>query len=124
MQERKEKGLCWFCDEKYHPGHKRTKPKIYLLKGMEGEEEKNEELGNKESALTLIETNEGEVRKLLGITLHAIAGSLALKTIRMFAEINHQKILVLIDTGSTRSFIDPNVARKMNISKEESCLTV
>ena len=39
MQERREKGLCYFCDEKYHLGHKCSRPKLYLLKGMEFERE-------------------------------------------------------------------------------------
>lgn len=38
MQERREKGLCYHCDEKYKPGHKCNKPKLYLLEGMEWEE--------------------------------------------------------------------------------------
>lgn len=42
----------------------------------------------------------------------------------LFAELNHHRVLVLIDTGSTHSFIDPNVARKANLSREESHLTV
>lgn len=57
MQERKEKGLCWFCDEKYHFGHKCTKLRIYLLEGMEGEVVEPEEPENEESTLAVIETN-------------------------------------------------------------------
>jgi len=38
MQERREKGLCYHCDEKYKPGHRCNKPKLYLLEGIEWEE--------------------------------------------------------------------------------------
>lgn len=38
-----------------------------------------EESENEEGTLALIETNDMEVGELLGITLHAIAGSLALQ---------------------------------------------
>jgi hypothetical protein len=46
MQERREKGLCYFCDEKYHQGHKCSRPKLYLLEGMEFKEEGEEEIFN------------------------------------------------------------------------------
>lgn len=46
MQERREKGLCYFCDEKYHQGHKCSRPKVYLLEGMEFEGEEEEETFN------------------------------------------------------------------------------
>jgi hypothetical protein len=39
MQERREKGLCYFCDERYQPGHRCNRLKIYLLEGMGMEEE-------------------------------------------------------------------------------------
>jgi len=35
MQERREKGLCYYCDDKYNIGHKCNQPKVYLLKGWE-----------------------------------------------------------------------------------------
>lgn len=124
MQERKEIGLSWFCDEKYRPGYKCNKPRIYLLDGIEGQEEENEETKNKEGTLAVIGSNQKKVGKLLGISLHAIAGSSAPKTRRLFAEINHQKVMILIDIGSTHSFIDPNVARKANLPREASLLTV
>jgi len=38
MQERQEKGLCYYCDDKYHIGHKCNRPKVYLLEGLEIED--------------------------------------------------------------------------------------
>lgn len=38
--------------------------------------------------------------------------------------INDKKVLVLVDTGSTRSFVDPNVARMEKLAMGESHLTV
>lgn len=49
MQERRDKGLCNFCDEKYHQGHKCSRPKLYLLEGMEFEGEEEEELEEEET---------------------------------------------------------------------------
>lgn len=49
MQERREKGLCYFCDERYHQGHKCSRPKLYFLEGMEFEGEGEEELKEEEA---------------------------------------------------------------------------
>jgi hypothetical protein len=38
MQECREKRLCYYCNEKFRPGHKCNRPKGYLLKGLEVEE--------------------------------------------------------------------------------------
>lgn len=62
MQERKEKDLCYYCDDKYQPGHRCNRPKIYLLEGMEleseeeegKEEEEEPNLPNKEVVLVLL----------------------------------------------------------------------
>lgn len=89
----------------------------------EEEEEEKEEIDPEEGSLAVIMKNE-EVGKLLGISLHAIVGSLAPKTMRILAKINHQKVLILIDTGSTHSFIDPYVARNAKLLREDSHLTV
>ena len=35
MQDRKEKKVCYYCDEKYEPRHKCERRQIYLLEGNE-----------------------------------------------------------------------------------------
>lgn len=39
MKERRENGLCYYCDAKWGPGHKYKKPKLYLLEEILLEEE-------------------------------------------------------------------------------------
>jgi hypothetical protein len=56
----------------------------------------------------------------LGISLHAIAGSPAPKTMRMMGRLNNQFAVVLIDTGSTNNFVDPDVARRAKLPIQES----
>jgi hypothetical protein len=38
MQEMREKGLCYNCDEKFQPGHRCNRPRLFLLEGVEFEE--------------------------------------------------------------------------------------
>ncbi|KAA8549923.1 hypothetical protein F0562_001607 [Nyssa sinensis] len=126
MQERREKGLCYFCDEKYHQGHKCSKPKLYLLEGMEfegeGEEELEEEKTFKQPDTEIIPAV--QQAEMLGISLHAIAGAPSPKTMRLVGKIGTCSVIVLIDTGSTHSFIDVNVARRAKLPMEEGHLAV
>ncbi|KAG6715674.1 hypothetical protein I3842_04G006200 [Carya illinoinensis] len=90
MEEMKSRGLCYYCDEKFHVGYKCSRPKLFLLKGLENEDK---EKGEDEGSLTVIQ-NEGpvvkdkEVGELLGISLHALVGSLSPKTMRVEGSIN------------------------------------
>ena len=89
MQERIEKGLCYFCDEKYHPGHKCSRPKLYLLEGMEFEREGEENLEEEETFDQLVTETIPTVQQaeLLGISLNAIAGAPSPKTMRLVCPI-------------------------------------
>jgi len=98
MQERREKGLCYFCDEKYHQGHKCSRHKLYLLEGMEFKEEGEEEWGEEEIF------NQPDIENilafqqvdLLGISLHAIARASSPKTMRLVGKLGHAQLLFLL----------------------------
>ncbi|KAG2695854.1 hypothetical protein I3760_07G031900 [Carya illinoinensis] len=126
MQERRDKELCYFCDEKYHWGHKCSKPKLYLLERMEFEggkrrEFKEEETLNQLNTVALPTTQQAE---LLGISLHAIARAPSPKTLRLVGKIGTCLVIVLIDIGSTHSFIDVNVVRRAKLPVGEGHLAV
>ncbi|KAA8524303.1 hypothetical protein F0562_010726 [Nyssa sinensis] len=122
MQERRAKGLCYYCDERFQPGHRCNKPKLFLLEGMKIEEIEDEEIDESMAVLNSEEPKNEEEEKgeLLGISLHALAGAYAPKTMRIEGVINKISVITLIDTGSTYSFIDPNVARKARLTVEDN----
>ncbi len=122
MQERIKRGLCYYCDDKYMPGHQCNRPKIFLLEGLNLEEEdaaQGEEVLVVDPLVEEPESSQGE-GELLRISLHAIASSPAPKTMRMMGRLNNQFAVVLIDTGSTNNFVDPDVARKEKLPIQES----
>lgn len=45
MQDRRKKGLCYFCDEKWHQGRRCLEPKFFLLEGMELSDSTNGAIG-------------------------------------------------------------------------------
>ncbi|KAA8530950.1 hypothetical protein F0562_005683 [Nyssa sinensis] len=87
MQERKDKGLCYNYDKKYQIGHRCSRPKLYLLEGLEWkveayEEKEEEETLNQTDIMVVQITQQAE---LLGISLHAIVGAPSPKTMRLKA---------------------------------------
>lgn len=38
MEERRKRGLCYNCDEKWHTGHKCKQPKVFVMEGVTQEE--------------------------------------------------------------------------------------
>ncbi|KAG7969461.1 hypothetical protein I3843_07G032400 [Carya illinoinensis] len=110
MQERRDKELCYFCDEKE-----------WNLKGEKEEEFKEEKTLNQLNTMALPTTQQAE---LLGISLHAIARASSPKTLRLVGKIGTCLVIVLIDIGSTHSFIDVNVVRRAKLPVGEGHLAI
>lgn len=52
MQERREECLYYYCDDRFQQGHKCSRPRLYLLDGLELEAEDDEP----EGALVIIQS--------------------------------------------------------------------
>jgi hypothetical protein len=108
MSERRKKGLCYNCDERWSSDHRCKNRKLYLMEEVEDEEAK------------LIEIEEEEVEAELEdekaeITLCALLGSTSPSTMRVIAILNVQKTVVLLDTGSTHNFMDGTLAKTLKL---------
>lgn len=62
---------------------------------------------------------EQQEAELLGISWHALAGVVAPRTMRVMGKIGEQLVVVLIDTGSTHSFVDQDLARRIRLPAEK-----
>ncbi|KAF5476973.1 hypothetical protein F2P56_003657 [Juglans regia] len=121
--EKRKKGLCYHCDEKWNPNHNCKKSKVYLLQGIE-EVEAIEE-GEEEIAL-IAELPMERDSKQKGvivepeISLNAITGTPSSKTMRLMGWIGSIQVVLLVDSGSTYSFMDPSIARAAKLSVDKS----
>lgn len=91
--------MCFNFNEKYTYGHKCKH--LFLIEANEMEEiVEDEEITDEEQDL--------------GISLHALAGRVIYQTLKIFDKFKNISISILIDTGSTHSFIDPRAAKQFN----------
>ncbi|XP_072066694.1 uncharacterized protein [Arachis hypogaea] len=118
IRARREKGLCYYCDDNYAPRH-RCKASYQLLIG---EEELQELLqgtteGNREvhESDTEEEEEEGEQQNPQ-ISLNAFEGEFYPETLRVKGTHANKQLLILIDGGSTHNFIKRSIAKKLNLS--------
>jgi len=77
MRERRAKGLCYTCDEKWSSSHVCKTPKLYLLHGVEiQQDEPTEEMffDSIEEFMLVEDQKPGECLEQPQISIHAISG--------------------------------------------------
>ncbi|WVZ17466.1 hypothetical protein V8G54_010448 [Vigna mungo] len=108
MQCRREKNLCFNCDERYTRGH-RCKPQFLLLTIFDAEEDD-------ESASTEDIPNSEWIPQAAGlISLHAFSGQWSPRTFRVTGSIYGYAVQILIDSGATHNFIQNKVAQFLHL---------
>jgi hypothetical protein len=103
MDERREKGLCFNCDNKYSKGHKCGEKKLFYI---DCEEEEDQELEPSQD-LDLEETTPM-------ISCHALVDISTPQTLKIQGYIKNKKVTMLIDSGSTHNFINYKLAKDLN----------
>ena len=91
--ERRRLGLCYNCNEPYSRGHNRVCRRIFFIDGFE-----------------LAEAEASEEAPVF--SLHAVAGVAVASTIQLCVHVGLAAFTVLVDTGSTHSFIGETAAQR------------
>ncbi|GJZ63642.1 transposon ty3-G gag-pol polyprotein [Tanacetum coccineum] len=105
---RREKGLCYYCDDKYSPGHRCTKPQFFMIQDLETEEEPPPFTDSAAAA----DYPEPQPE----VSFHAITGTNHPQTLRLAGRIKNKDVVVLIDGGSTHNFIDQTLVDRFGLS--------
>ncbi|PIN19069.1 hypothetical protein CDL12_08254 [Handroanthus impetiginosus] len=108
MKARREKNLCYNCDETYTPGHKCKQRHLFMMMTGEEEEMYGEEIVSSEVVREEVMIEEGKV------SLNALLGSMGKGVIRVDGIIVGKPIQILIDSGSTHCFIDEKLAETLS----------
>ncbi|OMO61303.1 Retrotransposon gag protein [Corchorus olitorius] len=104
IADRRSKGLCFNCDERFQPGHRCKK--LFWLEVMED----NDKEGQVEEHLNL---------EAAEISIHAITGTQSSQTMEINGTLDGNLLLILIDSGSTHSFLDSELVRRLNLQIEQ-----
>ena len=108
---RKAKGECFKCGEKWGPGHKCPKSvQLHVLEELlevfhlreDDEVCQNEEAESSEEELVVSEC--------------VVSGTMGKKTIRLQGLIQNHEVLILIDSGSSSSFISQQLVEKLGLA--------
>jgi hypothetical protein len=108
LEERKAKGLCFNCDNKYSKGHKCGEKKLLYI-DCEEEEEQEQEPSQDENVEAI---SSEELTPT--ISCNALAGISTPQTLKIEGYIKKKKVIVLIDSGSTHNFIHCKLAKDLN----------
>jgi hypothetical protein len=111
-----EKGKCYKCQEPWVPGHSRVckfKNQIHLIAIKDdGQGDSDTEEPQPD---TRIANDDNSLE--LEISMQALSGtSSKAQTFPLFVYIGIAKLLALIDSGSTITFLDPSVINKVHIA--------
>ncbi|WVZ62139.1 hypothetical protein U9M48_011919 [Paspalum notatum var. saurae] len=114
---RRNNGLCFQCGEKFGPGHmevcsKRTKPQVNALaiNDLDHQQELSDEVLNQ----LILEDDVAD--QFCSLSLHAISGTEGHACLKLRAIVNKKVMLILVDSGSSHSFINSAFVAKAGLS--------
>lgn len=116
LTEKRQKGLCYHCDQKYEPGHDCRKKKLYV---MIADEQTHD--GPTEEELAIIwEGNNGDTlpettKQLAKVSINAMNGSPGTGTIKLQGHLHGRPITILVDSGSTHDFISTSLVKQLQL---------
>ncbi|XP_020233863.1 uncharacterized protein LOC109813966 [Cajanus cajan] len=113
MQIRREKGLCYTCDDKFTPNH-RCPNKQYLLLQYEETEEPPDKPHSSEH---LTHPNPDPILDH-HLSFNALKGSNGVGTMRFQGSIQGVSVQILLDSGSSDNFLQPRLANYLKLPVE------
>ncbi|KAG8370608.1 hypothetical protein BUALT_Bualt13G0001100 [Buddleja alternifolia] len=112
MKARRDKNLCYNCDEVFVPGHRYKQRQIYLIITEEEEMAYCEDVGDED-------THEDQVLvEDMTISLNTMSGNTDLNTLKIKGVAYGLEIQILIDNGSTHCFLDENIVQRLGCVTE------
>ncbi|CAA0810632.1 Unknown protein, partial [Striga hermonthica] len=108
INRRREKGLCFKCEEKFMPGHRCKQAFVIEVANFDEEET---EVKEEPEPVDDIEAFNEEAE----ISMHAMAGIRGLRTMRLPAWVEDRQEIVLVDNGSSHNFINADLSYKLKL---------
>ncbi|PNY17392.1 Ty3/gypsy retrotransposon protein [Trifolium pratense] len=126
LQARREKGLCYNCDETYQRGHRCKRSFHILIVEPDDvvEDASSFQLDGTQVELEpvvdpTVQTTDPDPDPAQ-ISLHALMGHTIPQTLRVMGQIHNSPVAILIDSGSTHNFLQDRVARQLGLKTEQA----
>ncbi|RVW78323.1 Retrovirus-related Pol polyprotein from transposon 17.6 [Vitis vinifera] len=107
LDERRAKGLCFWCDEKFTPGHKCKRKQLYVMQ-IQVETDGEGPEGN------LQMEGLGEEDEQIQLSLNALMSNEDSQTMTLNGNYKGRSLFVLIDSGSSHNFLSSKVAKRVD----------
>lgn len=106
--------LCYFCGEKFDAEHlgkctKRPKPQLNALALNDFDVQLTK------STLNQLEIEDVLTQELCQLSINAMAGTESANSMRVRALVQNQVMLILIDSGSSHSFINSRLVQRLDV---------
>ncbi|XP_012827980.1 PREDICTED: uncharacterized protein LOC105949233 [Erythranthe guttata] len=108
LEERRKRGLCYNCDERYIPGHRCKK--LFHIECIPSSDDEA-------TAEEVEELTEGVAEECMQISFNAITGQITQTTLKVLGKHKGQPITILLDTGASHSFLDPQTAIRLKCDR-------
>nr|GEV66920.1 hypothetical protein [Tanacetum cinerariifolium] len=120
IADKRAKNLCFYCDDKFIPGHK-CSGQLFLLE-IYADKSASEEYGLEPLLDEPVVQNFREsITNTPVISLNAMNEGNTYKTVRVKAYVGKHTMHSLIDSGSTHIFLDLKVAKKLGCKLKATC---
>ncbi|KAL5572824.1 hypothetical protein UlMin_022421 [Ulmus minor] len=106
LQQRRSKGLCYRCDEKFSPGHKCKNRQLQILLVLE-DDPKEEEKSPTDELSTIPSSIDLSFNSLMGFT--------SAQTLKLQGMLNGKSVVVLIDSGVSHNFISSRLVTEVSV---------
>ncbi|KAA0039461.1 Ty3/gypsy retrotransposon protein [Cucumis melo var. makuwa] len=123
FQSRKEKGLCFRCNEKYSADHKcrlKEQRELRMFVVTEGREEYEiVEEEKEEKELGRIEVNE-DITIVVELSINSVVGLNDPGTMKVRGKLLGEEVIILIDCGATHNFVSEKLVKKLILPIKET----
>jgi hypothetical protein len=113
MQLRRDKGLCYWCDEKFSFTHKCPNRQLMMLHYDDPVEDHVFDTIPEPDITTINDLTLNQPDHHL--SLNAMKGTNNMGVLRFSGSIDHIKVQVLIDGGSSDNFLQPRIAKFLKL---------
>jgi hypothetical protein len=114
---RRLNNLCFKCGAKYDPTHQCGQKPVAMVNAMEQE---IDPIILSEEVLNLMEMNDIAEAQHLSVSLNALSGSESNNCLRLRALVGNQVMLILVDSGSSNSFINENMLDRIQCEVQDA----